>query len=130
MNVMIILTDDSYFYYSMYECNDNKEIIGKPLSFPYSDKNDCIQLARSNGYKIVNYSELTTMRNQVIDLLYSYYQHNDNFDIELLRWRNVYLNNVHISNIPFDDYEYFKHISDEELLNLLEIVIMRYNKQY
>jgi hypothetical protein len=72
--VQIVLTDDDNSYYSVYECNAQNEIFGKPLSDGFSSLDDCLNLVKGNGWYLINMSQLrkinwTTIKKDEIETI-------------------------------------------------------------
>ena len=63
------------------------------------------------------------MRQLVLNRINELKEKERNFPKSIMRWKNFYFGNDHISEIKFED------LSDDELFNLFERLIFRYYKQ-
>ena len=71
------------------------------------------------------------MRLIILDHLSAIKQRNNNFSKSSMRWRNFNVSGVHISEIPFGDYEYMDdNYTDHTLLLIYDRVIIQNSKQY
>ena len=66
------------------------------------------------------------MRELMIKRIWEFKKNNENFCVELMRWRNFKVNikgeNKHIAQVNFES------LSDEELLSVFELLMRRLSK--
>ena len=70
------------------------------------------------------------MRLAILERISVIRQSQSHFTPAIMKWKNVRFNNVHVSEIPYGDYEAMSEYTDEELVSLFELIVRQANKMY
>jgi len=71
------------------------------------------------------------MRKAILERLATIRHLNNNFSKSSMRWRNFEISGVHISEIPFGDWEYMdENYPDHTLMLIYEKIVIQNSKQY
>ena len=71
------------------------------------------------------------MKKLILQRLYNIYTLNNKFTKNLMRWRTFEIYSTPIQNIPFDNFtEMEDQFTDEQILNMFEMIVRKCSKQY
>ena len=71
------------------------------------------------------------MKKLILQRLLELYKSNNYFSINLMKWRTFNLYSTPIQDIPFNDFEEMdSQFTDEQILNMFEMIVRKCSKQY